>query len=79
MSRALIFTVSAYSGWQRLLGLLPHRWQARRVARALVRSLGVIPGTGIPLVIQFPFGAFQVLDTRGRVEPCARAHVEAPR
>jgi hypothetical protein len=72
-SRVLIHCVEAYAGWHRLLGWLPHRVQARWVARAWLRQMPRIDPAGeTALVVQFPFGAFRVLDGRGRVAPCPR-------
>lgn len=69
MQKDLSFRVHGFTGWDVLLGLLPERWQARVIARRLMRS--VYRGVDLEqlrVLLLMPRGAYRVLDSAGRVE-----------
>ena len=76
VTRALVFLFIAWTGWDFWRTLLPFSWQARTIARRMLRKSpdwnwhGIDPATQ-RLVIQTPFGSYEVLDRRGRVRRCS--------
>lgn len=68
--RPLVFVVSTYTGWHKLLWLLPERWQARYIARGWLRDLGYaeLPETQT-LIVQLPGSTWRIIDMRANVEP----------
>lgn len=78
----LVVVVEQYTGWHLLLYLLPPRWAARIVARALLRGAwagaSFAPGAA-PLQVVLPGGAtFRVTDSSGRVAADALALNQLP-
>ena len=69
MSRALEVRINGYTGKDILLNLLPHKIQARSVAKRVMRGMwkGVDVDT-IDVLIHMPFGSYRVTDTAGHVE-----------
>lgn len=67
--KEITFRVHGFTGWDVFLGLLPERWQARLIARRLLRESyrGLDLGQ-VRLVVLLPRGAYRVLDDAGRVE-----------
>ena len=68
--RMVRVSVSGYSGRDVFLSLLPGRWQARAVARGVVKDYrGVLPAQGV--AVRLPDGRwYEILDAKGRVSEC---------
>ncbi len=59
---------TGYAGKDIWLSLLPERWQARMIARRLLKSLypGAAPYT---ICVQMPTGSYIIVDQAGHIEP----------
>ena len=68
-ARQIIHRITGYTGLDRLLGLLPERWQARWCGRVLMR--GQYAGADLDatdIILRFPHGSYRIVDAEGRVE-----------
>lgn len=76
--KSLTFVFSGYGGWDVLMGLLPKGLQGRMIARAFIRKMttgGVAPDpTKTRMVVALPWGSYQIMNSRGKLAPCAREH-----
>ena len=76
VTRVLVLLFIAWGGWDAWRTLLPFDWQARAIAKRMLRKSpdwnwhGIDPTTQ-RLVIQAPFGTYEILDKRGRVRRCS--------
>lgn len=70
MKKTITFAFSGYSGIDVALGILPERWQAKVVAKRLLRdTYKGLDLAATRLVVQMPNSAYAVKDERGNVEP----------
>lgn len=76
VTRALVLLFIAWGGWDVWRTLLPFDWQARAIAKRMLRKSpdwnwhGIDPAAQ-RLVIQAPFGTYEIVDKRGRVRRCS--------
>lgn len=75
MTRTMVFNFAGYSGWHLLASLLPKKAQARFIAKRWMKSVNNPDPKETRLVINLPWGSYQIVDAAGHVIVCPRENV----
>lgn len=69
--RKMVQRITAYTGIDVLRNIMPARWQAKSIAKLLLKGdwKDADPAT-VEMVIELPAGSFKIVDLQGNVEPC---------
>jgi len=68
------FHITGYTGWDRLLSLLPRGLHAKLIAKRVIAQLGAVTGPENAIAITFPDGqVYEIIGPRGQVRPYSRS------
>lgn len=72
----MVFRVGGYSGLDVWRYIMSPKWQARSVAKQLLKKVwkGANPAE-TEMIVELPVGNFKLVNDKGDVEPCERKMV----